>query len=193
MFKDANKEAMIEHFKRNRDEFKWMNDGEAGELVCRTVRGPATRHAYRITKNWEDAEDAVQDTYVKLLEVIEETDYSEYLDALFYAILTNVSKNILRRNRDGVTEEVTESDEAAAMPSEPATEPLRQLLSQEALYSVLEAMSQEPDGKKREAIELVLVYNLPFKEVSLVVNAHPSTVSRWIEEFRNSVKQIGKS
>lgn len=53
--------------------------------------------AYKILNNEHDAEDAVQDTYIKFLEKIKEIDPTKSVIGWLYQVASNISKNILKK------------------------------------------------------------------------------------------------
>src|SRR2546428_13936108 len=67
------------------------------ELVRRTRR-PAYRLARRITRNHEDADDVVQDSYVKAYRALPRFDLTRAFGPWF---LTSVARTALRRLRQG--------------------------------------------------------------------------------------------
>jgi len=61
-------DAAETHFAESGDKIKFK-EGNDAHAAYEVLRGPLTRYAYpRVGRDWQDAEDCVQDAYVKVLE-----------------------------------------------------------------------------------------------------------------------------
>ena len=74
-----------------------------GEYLAETYQQNLFREALSITHNVQDAEDAVQNTYLKYLKTNTEFESEEHLRAWLFRIVSNQAKDTLRtfwhRNR----------------------------------------------------------------------------------------------
>src|SRR5260370_40589093 len=68
------------------------------ERAVVSMRGPLYRHAYRLSRNHEDAEDLVQETMMKACAAFHKFQAGTNLNAWLYRILTNTFINVYRKN-----------------------------------------------------------------------------------------------
>ncbi len=86
--------------------------------VVKTYSGSMLRAAYSVLKSTEDAEDAVQDAFLKLIQRKPQFKSSEHEKAWLLRVTINISKNMLKsasRNNLPVTEEIPFSDEKSEL------------------------------------------------------------------------------
>ena len=84
------------------------------EQAVKTYSDSMLRAAYSVLKSTEDAEDAVQEAFLKLILKKPKLKSSEHEKAWLLRVTINISKNMLRsaaRNTLPVTEEISCSDE----------------------------------------------------------------------------------
>ena len=104
------------------------------------------RLALRLTGNPQDAEDVVQETFIKAFNNVESFEGRSKVSTWLYRIATNEALMLLRRRKDGIThiDEGVETDEGEIMPiqivdwcclpeQEIMTEETRQVLQDAAL------------------------------------------------------------
>lgn len=104
------------------------------------------RLALRLTGNSQDAEDVVQETFIKAFNNVESFEGRSKVSTWLYRIATNEALMLLRRRKDGIThiDEGVETDEGEIMPiqivdwcclpeKEIMTEETRQVLQEAAL------------------------------------------------------------
>lgn len=107
---------------------------------------PMYRLALRLTGNPQDAEDVVQETFIKAFNHIENFEGRSRISTWLYRIATNEALMLLRKRKDGIThiEEGLETDEGDIMPiqivdwcclpeKEIMTKETRQVMQQAAL------------------------------------------------------------
>ncbi len=86
--------------------------------VVKTYSDSMLRAAYSVLKSTADAEDAVQDAFLKLIEKKPQFRSSEHEKAWLLRVTINISKNMLKsasRNNLPVTEEIPFSDEKSEL------------------------------------------------------------------------------
>src|SRR5205823_12772550 len=103
---------------------------EAGALAC---LDSLYRNALRLTRRPADADDLVQETYLKAFRAADRFEPGTNLKAWLFTILTNTARNRVRdRSRDPVTIDSDTVDRAPESPSgaeNPETLLLRQTLA----------------------------------------------------------------
>lgn len=147
-------------------------DREAfGELVGRYQR-PLMAKALRYTRQIEDADDLVQETFLRAWDKLgsfrDETRFGGWV----FRILGNLAAD---RGRKGGREVGGGEELAAAQPSE-LKGPDEQLLQQEVVARVHEALKTIPEGRKKEVFLMRFVEGLPIHEIADKLGVHSGTV-----------------
>lgn len=109
------KDLVLQHFEQNADKVV-DKDGKV-----KTVRGKASMYAYRRLKNWEDAEDSVQEAYTRALAYSDGFKEGSDFDCWFFIILANVINNVMYR-RDNSPELVDIEEAFPVEEEEPSTD-----------------------------------------------------------------------
>jgi RNA polymerase sigma-70 factor, ECF subfamily len=140
--------------------------------------------ALRLTANPADAEDLVQDTYLKAFRAADQFRPGTNLKAWLFTILHNT---FLNRRRRAVKEPVAvEPDEieraAAALPGEPET-PERLLLRKTLDADLREALDNLP-GAFRQAVWLRDVEEFTYAEIATMLDVPIGTVMSRISRGR---------
>ena len=139
--------------------------------------------ALRLTRNPADAEDLVQETYLKAFRFAERFERGTNLRAWLFTILHNTQRN---RRRDAAHElAVSDSevvDRAAARPAEGATP--EQVLLRATLDADLQAAVDALPVAFREAVWLRDVEELSYAEIARVLDVPLGTVMSRISRGR---------
>jgi RNA polymerase sigma-70 factor (ECF subfamily) len=157
------------------------------ELVRRTRR-PAYRLARRITRNHEDADDVVQDSYVKAYRALPRFDLSRAFGPWF---LTIVARTALSRIRQGArratvpldepgAEGITLADRLPDVTLDPAGQ--QRLLDVER---ALERLSEE----HRSILALRVEGDLPYAEIASSLDIPVGTVMSRLARAREALLQ----
>ena len=86
------------------------NDSIAFAKFYSQTNDRAYRTAISILKNQQDSEDAVQSSYISLLEKIEQLENENQIYSWFYRIVSNKSKDLLKKKKPDLYSDF-ESDE----------------------------------------------------------------------------------
>jgi RNA polymerase sigma-70 factor (ECF subfamily) len=149
-----------------------------GALVALHQRR-AARIAYQYLRDAADADEAVQDAFVKVFSHI--TGYREAwpFEVWFTRILINGCldrrKARGRRDRWFTGDEATGADEARAAAAGPATDPERRLLARERREKIAAAVDRL-DGRQRTVFMLCHYGDCTPREVSAMTGLNESTV-----------------
>jgi RNA polymerase sigma-70 factor (ECF subfamily) len=147
---------------------------------------PLFATALRLTRNRADAEDLVQDTYVKAFRHAEQFARGTNLRAWLYTILHNTWRN---RQRDAIRQPVEvdseQVEQAAAGPGggEPVETPER-ILMRSTLDADLQAALDELPDAFREAVWLRDVEEFTYAEIAEMLNVPIGTVMSRISRGR---------
>jgi RNA polymerase sigma-70 factor (ECF subfamily) len=162
-----------------------------GELVALHQRR-AVRIAYQYLRDAGDADEAVQDAFVKVFSHLSSYREAWPFEVWFTRILINGCldrrKAKGRRDRWFVDTEVTSADEARAAAAGPPTDPEHRLLARERRARIAAAIDRL-DGRQRTVFMLCHYGDCTPREVSAVTGLNESTVR--VHLFRAARKLRG--
>ena len=147
---------------------------------------PLFATAMRLTRNRADAEDLVQDTYVKAFRHAGQFKRGTNLRAWLYTILHNTWRNRRRdASRDTVEVDSDQVEQAAAGPGggEPVETPER-ILMRSTLDADLQAALDELPGPFRQAVWLRDVEEFTYAEIAEMLDVPIGTVMSRISRGR---------
>ena len=142
--------------------------------------------ALRLTRRAADAEDLVQDTYLKAFRAAHQFAPGTNLKAWLFTILHNTFRNTRRhdgRNPVDVDSEVVERAVADA----PGTESPEQVLTRATLDADLQAALDDLPEAFRQAVWLRDVEELTYAEMAAVLNVPIGTVMSRISRGRRAL------
>jgi RNA polymerase sigma-70 factor (ECF subfamily) len=154
------------------------------------------RLAFRITRNEMDAEDAVQETFLKAYQKLGGFDGRSSFGTWLYRITANTSIDVLRRRRREEGRSDSLDDEAAAPSRRLATEnpsPDRLLFSTE-VQSRLRIALDELTEMERAAFAMRHFENFPLAEISQILglkeSATKQAVFRAVKKVRRNLEPV---
>lgn len=146
------------------------------------------RTALRLTRVPADAEDLVQETYLKAFRAADQFQPGTNLRAWLFTILHNTARNRARdRAREGVTVDSDAVDQAADAPSYGLSAPVatpEALLLRETLTPELQAAVDELPAAFRQAVWLRDVEEFSYAEIADMLNIPVGTVMSRISRGR---------
>ena len=146
------------------------------------------RTALRLTRSPADAEDLVQETYLKAFRAADRFEPGTNLRAWLFTILHNTARNRARdRAREGVTVDSDAVDQAADGPSYGLSTPVatpEALLLRETLTPELQAAVDELPEAFRQAVWLRDVEEFSYAEIADMLNIPVGTVMSRISRGR---------
>jgi RNA polymerase sigma-70 factor (ECF subfamily) len=146
--------------------------------------------ALRLTRNRADAEDLVQDTYVKALRFEHQFRPGTNLKAWLFTILHNTWRNRVRDSARGVVDVDSDRlDEAAGQDTVAAPETPERILLRASLDADLQAALDALPEVFRTAVWLRDVEELSYAEIAEVVGAPIGTVMSRISRGRKLLFQ----
>ena len=182
-----------------------------GELVARARSGDADafrvlvdRHsrglfrlAYRMTGNEPDAEDVVQESFLRAYRQLGKFDHRASFGTWLYRIATNCALDLVRarKRRGEQTSADPDEDPIQALPSgSPA--PDRLALSGEVRERMAEAMN-EMSAAERTAFVLRHLEGQPIEEISRVLRCNGAaakhSVFRAVQKLRRALEPLGST
>jgi RNA polymerase sigma-70 factor (ECF subfamily) len=144
--------------------------------------------ALRLTRRAVDAEDLVQDTYLKAFRSAHQFEAGTNLKAWLFTILHNTFRNNRRHDGRSPVDVDSEAVERAAGEG-PADQSPEQLLSRQTLDADLQgALDALPDGF-RQAVWLRDVEELSYAEIAKILDVPMGTVMSRISRGRRALSE----
>jgi RNA polymerase sigma-70 factor (ECF subfamily) len=148
--------------------------------------GAAKRYAYRVFGDYQAAEDAAQETFVRLYRSADRYQPTAKFGTYFYTVLGNLCRDRIRaaRRRAGHGEQIEDVfvlDDTVPAPAGLGPEP--RVESEEERSIVREAVAELPE-KLREAVSLREFEGLAYDEIAEVMGANLGEVKTWIHRGR---------
>ena len=161
-------------------------DGDAFADQVLGFLEPLYATALRLTRSRSDAEDLVQDTFVKAFRFADRYQPGTNLKAWLYTILHNTWRNRVRdASRDAVDVDSERVEEAASVPGGPlAFETPEQILLRDSLDAELQAALDALPPLFREAVWLRDVEEFSYAEIAEMLGVPMGTVMSRISRGR---------
>ena len=142
--------------------------------------------ALRLTRRAADAEDLVQDTYLKAFRSAHQFEAGTNLKAWLFTILHNAFRN--NRRHDGRNPVDVDSEAVERAPNEgPADQSPEQILSRQTLDADLQAALDALPEAFRQAVWLRDVEELSYAEIARVLDVPIGTVMSRISRGRRAL------
>jgi RNA polymerase sigma-70 factor (ECF subfamily) len=143
------------------------------------------RTALRLTRVRADAEDLVQDTYLKAFRAADRFEPGTNLRAWLFTILHNTARNRARdRAKDAVTYDSDTVERAADVPLHGIADTPETLLLRDTLAPELQAAIDELPEAFRQAVWLRDVEEFSYAEIAAVLDVPAGTVMSRISRGR---------
>lgn len=162
------------------------NNAAFNELY-KLTSGRAYFVALEITKNEQDAEDILQESYVKMLEKIGSLDKPESFVSWFHHIVANKSKDSLKKKKPGLFEG-GEDEAFEVIPDEDTSFSPEENLNQDELHSAVMAAIGELTEEKRACVMMMYFEEMSVNEISESLEIPVSTVKNRLFTARKDLK-----
>ena len=171
-------------------------DAQALQSLLAAARPKAMAAALKVLHNRDDAEDAVQDAFLKVWRCLGTFQGRSSFSTWIHRIVTNASLDLLRRNtsRGEVTDRVDERDgdrDSAAIAIEYASDetPETELVQLEIQRLVRAAVGTLPPAH-RQAVELREFEDFSYQEMADVIQCPVGTVMSRLHHARNKLGEM---
>jgi RNA polymerase sigma-70 factor (ECF subfamily) len=136
-----------------------------------------------------DADDAVQETFMRAWRAIGRFDGRSQLSTWLYRVCVNVCLNHIRRRKRHDASDISDPrvPEPTADPTQGTTDP-RHALEARQLSSRLESALEGLSESLRTTVVLVLVHGMPQKEAASVLGCSEGTIAWRIHEARRRLR-----
>lgn len=183
------------HFREHGDSIKFKDDGNPNASYD-VVRGDLTVYAYGRTKDWMDAEDAVQEAYLRVLENGKEENLNFgglYKITLDHCIVSKHRRDGVRNNVEVEDEFTYDEDENRLSLIEQAVgneaDPLQLMEVQEKIDYIMEK-SNKMNHKAKGIIRMSLIFGYTNKEIAEILNIKPKKVANTLVYFRKQMEEM---
>ncbi len=143
--------------------------------------------AFEITKNEQDAEDILQESYIKMLEKIGSLDKPESFVSWFHHIVANKSKDSLKKKKPDLFED-SEDEAFEVIPDEDTSFSPEENLNQEELHRVVMEAIDELTEEKRACVMMMYFEEMSVNEISESLEIPVSTVKNRVFTARKDLK-----
>lgn len=171
---------------------KNINEKELHELFCRLKKNEKLAYeelyqkysslvykiAFSILKDKENAEDIMQNVFIKIANLSEEKLPTNYEASWIYSVTKNEAISYIRKNKETVSiEEVTQKSEK---------DKIEEILQKENYESLISSLEQ----KEKQIISLKIEVGLTFKEIAKVLNMPIGTIQWKYYKSLHSLKLL---
>lgn len=181
-----------------------MAEPEEADWIARAQRGDAAafgrlvrmhqRRVYACAAHMlgdrSEAEDAVQETFLRAYRAIDRFDGRAELSTWLYRICVNVSLNAIRKRKRTDTSDIHDPrvPEAEAEPTQGNTNP-GHAVENAQLYARLASAMEELSPSLRSTVVLVLLEGVPQKEAAEALGCSEGTIAWRIHESRKKLRE----
>lgn len=160
---------------------------EAFEELYKLTSPKAYFIALQIVRNEQDAEDILQETYIKVLEKIDEIDPSQSFTGWLYRVVSNKSKNLLKK-RNTLVFEVYGDESFEEIPDEEIEFNPEEHLNQGEICREVMAAIDELSDEKRVCIIMKYFAEMTVSEIAESIEVPESTVKNRLYSARKDLK-----
>lgn len=162
-------------------------DARFFEPIVRAYENPAMRIALGLMGNHEDAQDAVQDAFVKTWQSLDKFDLTRSFEPWFFKILRNKCRDALRSRKSRFSRE-TVDEHMELRPASPEEGPERRLerrLAKERIWNALEQIGED----HREIIVLKELQGFRYGEIAGILDISEGTVASRLYHARRALAE----
>ena len=169
-------------------------DMDAFSVLVSTHEQKAINFAYRMLKDSHEAEDAVQEAFLRAFDKISTFRENSSFSTWFFTILNNICLDILRKHSKSATvisihQEDTNDDKYELQIEDKSSGPYEELQKKEAA-SVLEKALKELSEEHRAVIVLRDINDFEYDEIARILGISLGTVKSRLSRARISLRKI---
>lgn len=165
-------------------------DSEAFEVLLDRWEGPAKRYAWRMLGDWQSAEDAAQEAFLRVYRSSPEYRPTARFTTWFYTVLGNVCRDRLRllrrRPQEGAAKPLGEGEDEPEAPGDRMPGPDEEVLAAERRALVAEAVRSLP-LHLQQAVALREFEGLKYREIADTLGCDLNEVKVLIHRGRKAL------
>jgi RNA polymerase sigma-70 factor, ECF subfamily len=162
-------------------------DAEAFGVLVSRYEEKMLRYVRRFLFGYEDAEDIVQDVFIKAYTNIQSVDTKRKFSSWLYRVAHNESINMIKKKKK---EAVPFFDPETLFPHPVATKGTDDIVHDKELKKMIDTTLQELSVKYREPLILYYIEEMSYKEISEILRIPTSTVGVRIKRAKEKLKKI---
>lgn len=172
-------------------------DGQAFEKLYNLTNQSGYFTALKILKDEDEAQDVLQDSYVKVLEKIREIQNPESFVSWFHQIVANTAKNYLAKKKPSLfTSEEEEQDYAEFTPDEDEIWQPEKSVDEDDMRRQIMQIIEGLTDEKRTCVLLYYYNEMSVSDIARSVGASENTVKARLfqarKDIRKEVEKLGK-
>ncbi|MBR6646866.1 MAG: sigma-70 family RNA polymerase sigma factor [Clostridia bacterium] len=167
-------------------------DVESFEQLISPYTKQLLNYTFRMLKNREDAEDALQDTYIKVYNSLKSFQGNSSFRTWLYKIATNVCLDHLRKekNASNVSLNQTTPDGEYEFQVPDDTYSPEIAAKKKAAFRALNAAMNNLEHDQRQAVSLRDIHGFSYDEIAQVTDTTIGTVKSRINRARQALRKI---
>lgn len=174
-------EAVEEHYKKDCDTLRALTKVDNHSFIA-IDRGRYTKQAYKALKCWEDAEDAVQEAYRRILTAVSRGRVIEDIDKYFTIALRSSIIDTINYNRGRPpTVHPDTVDKLEAINEE--------ILSYEEIAEVVKDLTHRFTSREKDILYLRYEENLPYSDIQNILGISKVTVWNALNKLNKAIEK----
>jgi RNA polymerase sigma factor (sigma-70 family) len=145
--------------------------------------------AYRMLGSVDDAEDAVQEAWLRLSRAAEEADEIDNLDAWLTTVVARICLNALRERRNHSPEQLVARLPDPIVDAEGEFDPEHRAMLADAVGMALFVVLETLSPSERLAFVLHDVFTVPFDQIAPIVDRSPEATRKLASRARRRIEQ----
>lgn len=168
------------------------NDTGAFERLISPYTIHLLNHAYRLLKNQQDAEDALQEAYLKAYRSLKSFEGNSSFKTWLYRITTNVCYDMLRSKKNTTVVSLNTTDEDGEREIDVPDETYSPEVSvqKKAAFEVLKEAIDTLGEDQKVAVTLRDIDGLSYDEIAEITSSNVGTVKSRINRARMHLKKL---
>lgn len=171
-------------------------DKKAFNELYKLTSGQTYFFILKIVQNEQDAEDILQESYIKMLEKIDEIDPDRNFTSWFYQIAINKSKDLLRRKNKVFFESIDNEEYDYILEENTEFHPEEKVDKDELCTQVMTAID-ELTAEKRACVIMKYYAQMNVNEIAEILNVPIGTVKHRLfsarKDIKSSFEKLGKA
>ena len=171
-------------------------DKKAFNELYKLTSGQTYFFILKIVQNEQDAEDILQESYIKMLEKIDEIDPERNFTSWFYQIAINKSKDLLRRKNKVFFENIDNEEYDYILEENTEFHPEEKVDKDELCTQVMTAID-ELTAEKRACVIMKYYAQMNVNEIAEILNVPIGTVKHRLfsarKDIKSSFEKLGKA
>jgi RNA polymerase sigma-70 factor (ECF subfamily) len=165
-------------------------DGEAFALLVGRYERMILRTALRLLGRMDQAQDAAQETFLRLHRYLARFDESRELGPWLYRIVVNTCRDVARRRASAPLFSLDEVRETEQIGTRVGAEEIESIVSRAEQRRLVQAALQRLPDRERAAIVLRDIEGLPTSDVARILGSSEGTVRSQVSTARLKIKRF---